>query len=975
MMLNRFITAVIWSGLFFLPALSGAVGITANVDKLIAKIDYTSKIPVIVKFKKDNNIHNLRNLINKKHQYEPSQSKSQSKQKKQLRRRLLTSLKEQLSTPKAKLAKTLRNHGVKTRLKSLWAINAVALEIPADLVDEIATMPDVERITIDMQLTMSENRVDVLATESLWNLNNIKTEQLWQQGISGEGVTVAIMDSGVDLNHPDLIDKWRGGTNSWFDPYQQNEQPTDVVGHGTQALGIILGGDASGYQIGMAPEATWIAAKIFDNANESTLSAIHESFQWLLDPDGDPLTDDAPDLVNNSWGFSTTINECFQEFNEDIQLLREVGIGVVFSAGNFGPSAESSISPANDPGAISVGSVDQSNEVDLLSSRGPGACDGGVFPKLVAPGSLVFTSDLLPTAYNVVSGTSFAAPHVTGAMALLKSAYPEASPSQIETALYESAVDLGDPGTDDNYGYGLLDVAAAYSYLKDIFGSSENGLIEFSDSFYSVDEDTEKLIVTVRRSGGSKGEVAIDYTTVEGDAVQGRDFALSRGTLHFNDGETIRNFEVTIHDDRLDELNENFHLMLSNVSGSASLGKIIEAEVMILDNDGAGSVSFDSVAYAVNESKHEVFIDVNRIEGSTGVVDISYEFIDQSADAGLDYISDAKTLHFLSGETKKQIRVELIDDEIFEGNETFQLLLTPVSDSATIVEPATTTVTILDDDPDTGSISFLLSAVSYDVSESSNKISITINRSGNLEALATVKYKTIDGSAKKRKDYLEASGTLTFPPGVSRRTVSIEIIDDGLYEEESSFSIQLHDASGNATVSTPSAAIIRIIDNEALPFVSINAAPISGSVNRHRSTKSGKLNHNKGSTLNNTSGPNSERSGLQFFDINLHGYSDGDTKGIQELLLRLKDSYQAPTDKQAKSSEEEGGESNNTHCSSGTGDGNTSVSGCSDNDPTTPNHDSNASSTPGTRIDADDIESSDVDKLTISEKTIDSIEK
>ena len=98
-------------------------------------------------------------------------------------------------------------------------------------------MPEVERITVDMQLTMSEDRIDGLTTDPLWNLININTEQLWQQGINGEGVTVAIMDSGVELNHPDLIDKWRGGTNSWFDPYQQNELPTDVVGHGTQAVG------------------------------------------------------------------------------------------------------------------------------------------------------------------------------------------------------------------------------------------------------------------------------------------------------------------------------------------------------------------------------------------------------------------------------------------------------------------------------------------------------------------------------------------------------------------------------------------------------------------------------------------------------------------------------------------------------------------------------------------------------------------
>ncbi|MES9945453.1 MAG: Calx-beta domain-containing protein [Candidatus Thiodiazotropha sp.] len=885
-MLKRLFTAVIWAGLFYLPVLNGAAGLTADVDKLAAQIKHTSTIPVIVKFKKEYNINDFRDIINKKHQYEPALGKSQSRQKKIFRKRLLNGLKEQLAKPKATLVRKLHNHGVKTRLKSLWTINAVALELPADLVPEIAAMAEVEGITIDMRLSMNENRVEGLSTDPLWNLINIRTDQLWQQGVAGEGVTVAIMDSGVELNHPDLIGKWRGGTNSWFDPYQQHEQPTDTVGHGTQALGIILGGDESGYQIGMAPEAKWIAAKIFDNANESTLSAIHESFQWILDPDGDPLTDDAPDLVNNSWGFSTTINQCFQEFSEDIQLLREAGIGVVFSAGNFGPSDESSISPANDPGAVSVGSVDQSNEIDLLSSRGPGACDGGVFPKLVAPGSLIFTTDLLPNAYNIVSGTSFSAPHVTGAMTLLKSAFPDVSLSQIETALYDSAVDLGETGTDDNYGYGMLDVAAAYALLENAYASNDNSRIEFSESLYSVDEDTQKLIVTVRRSGGSKGEVRVEYTTIEDEAKQGRDYSISKGTLQFHEGETLRSFEVSIHDDEIDEENESFYLALSDVDGNATLGDKAEAKVIILDNDGAGAISFGTVAYAVNESKQQAIIDVIRTEGTTGVVDVEYQLLAKSADAGVDYIADSETIRFRTGETQKQIHIELVDDKLYEGNETFQILLTSVSDGASIAEPASTTVTILDDDPDTDSVSIYLDAVSYEVNESSSKVTLSVIRSGDLEASASVKYTTVDGSATNKADYQAISGTLTFSAGVTRRTLTIEIINDGLYEQESSFTLQLSDASGNTSITNPSAAIIRIIDDDSLPFVSIHTAPSSSSNSLTSGLSKSGAARKKNSKLNQPGNEPGTGSSLKIFDLSLKGYNSGtllDQLGLHDL--------------------------------------------------------------------------------------------
>ena len=90
---------------------------------------------------------------------------------------------------------------------------------------------------------------------------------------------------------------WRGGSNSWYDPYGQHPAvPTDMSGHGTWTMGVMVGGDAGGTSLGVAPEAQWISVKIFNDQGGATATAIHLGFQWLLDPDGDPATPDAPDV-------------------------------------------------------------------------------------------------------------------------------------------------------------------------------------------------------------------------------------------------------------------------------------------------------------------------------------------------------------------------------------------------------------------------------------------------------------------------------------------------------------------------------------------------------------------------------------------------------------------------------------------------------------------------------------------------------
>ncbi|MBY0429923.1 MAG: S8 family serine peptidase, partial [Rhodospirillales bacterium] len=277
----------------------------------------------------------------------------------------------------------------------------------------------------------------------------------------------------VDGAHPDLKARWRGGSNSWFDPYGQHAQPTDMNGHGTHVAGLTVGGAAGGTAIGVAPDARWIAAKAFDDNGYGTLSGLHLAFQWTLDPDGDPATRDAPDVVNASWGLMGGAGQCNGEFQPDIDALRAAGIVVVFSAGNDGPNSGTSQSPGNNAGALAVGALDSAMTVPDFSSRGPSACDGGLYPALAAPGVAVKTPDLsyggiFPDAYALVTGTSFSAPHVSGAVALLASAVPWATPDQIGNALKQSAQDAGTAGPDNQSGQGLIDVAAAYALIKNL---------------------------------------------------------------------------------------------------------------------------------------------------------------------------------------------------------------------------------------------------------------------------------------------------------------------------------------------------------------------------------------------------------------------------------------------------------------------------------------------------------------------------
>ncbi len=373
------------------------------------------------------------------------------------------------------LLRKYQDEGQVASFESFWIFNGLAVTATAGVIDELAARPEVALI--------APNEIDIRPAAQTGgptqepNLSVVNAPALWDLGYRGQGIVVANMDSGVDYTHPDLSGGWRGGTNSWYDPYGQHPTvPTDFAGHGTWTMGVMVGGGAGGTAIGMAPDAQWIAVKIFDDSGAATAAAIHSGFQWLLDPDGDPGTDDAPHVVNNSW--SNGSGGCDLQFEPDMQALRAAGILPVFAAGNGGPNAGSSRSPADNPSAFAVGATYDSNAIYFQSSRGPSACGEPetIFPELMAPGVDIRTTDLNGFYFDYATGTSLAAPHVSGALALLLSASPGLSVVDQEGALLNGAVDLGPAGPDNDFGYGRLDVLASYQWLQEGGGTPTENL-------------------------------------------------------------------------------------------------------------------------------------------------------------------------------------------------------------------------------------------------------------------------------------------------------------------------------------------------------------------------------------------------------------------------------------------------------------------------------------------------------------------
>jgi subtilisin family serine protease len=319
-----------------------------------------------------------------------------------------------------------------------------------------------------------------LPAGQLWNLTVIAADQVWDTyGVTGEGIVIGHSDSGVQGDHPELADRYRGQNTShdynWLDPWNATTEPTDIGGHGTHTLGTILGQNT-----GVAPGAQWIGC--VNLARNLANPALYlDCLQFMLAPyplNGDPLRDGDPTrsahILNNSWG-CPEMEGCDPEALLDAaQALRAAGIFVVASAGNEGPWCETINNPlALYDEAFSVGAVDRSGYLAGFSSRGPVTADGSgrIKPDIVAPGVDILSA-FPNNSYAYLQGTSMAGPHVAGVVALMWSANPdligdidltEVILRRTATAYAYSHGDCGGTASlpNNHAGFGLVDAYAA----------------------------------------------------------------------------------------------------------------------------------------------------------------------------------------------------------------------------------------------------------------------------------------------------------------------------------------------------------------------------------------------------------------------------------------------------------------------------------------------------------------------------------
>jgi uncharacterized repeat protein (TIGR01451 family) len=409
---------------------------------------------------------------------------------------------------------TLKTAGVE--YQSFWIANMIWVRGDTGTIEMLAQRPDVAHLYANPAVKMEEPLLldaadGIQPVQGIeWNIDLVNAPDLWAAGITGQDIVIGGQDTGYDWDHVGLINQYRGWNGasanhnySWHDAIHSgggvcgpdSVEPCDDYGHGTHTMGTMVGNDlpptdpnwpeGAANAVGMAPGARWIGCRNM-NQGVGTPATYAECYQWFIAPTDlngqNPDPAQAPHVINNSW--ACPVSEGCTDPNVLLTIVdnvRAAGILTAHSAGNSGPSCSS----INTPAAIydasfTVAATTNLDAIAGFSSRGPVTVDGSnrFKPDISAPGQNIRSTTRYDN-YGTMSGTSMAAPHVAGLVALILAAEPALAGQveAIEQLIEDTAVPLtttngcgGDTSTavpNHTFGYGRIDALAAFQKIND----------------------------------------------------------------------------------------------------------------------------------------------------------------------------------------------------------------------------------------------------------------------------------------------------------------------------------------------------------------------------------------------------------------------------------------------------------------------------------------------------------------------------
>jgi subtilisin family serine protease len=341
------------------------------------------------------------------------------------------------------------------------------------------------------------------------NLRQVSAPQAWAAGFTGKGTRVAVLDTGADFTHPDLV----GRVVERADFTAPDGDAVDHYGHGTHVAATVAGSGAAsaGARRGVAPDAGLVVGKVLDDDGYGTDSQVIAGMEWAAA---------RADVVNMSLGGYEQSDGTDPMSQALDALTAQTGALFVVAAGNEGPADGTISSPAAAASALTVGAVDHTDAVAEFSSHGPVLTTRAAKPEIVAPGVDIVAARAAGTTlglpiddrYVTASGTSMATPHVAGAAALLAGRHPDWSPAQVKAALVGGAdvASTGDKSTvaaartTDAYtvGAGRLDAAAALDGVV-----AGQGIVNLGR--------TSETTLSWTNTGDSAARAALDVTVTD----------------------------------------------------------------------------------------------------------------------------------------------------------------------------------------------------------------------------------------------------------------------------------------------------------------------------------------------------------------------------------------------------------------------------------------------------------------------------